>query len=217
MNSLYDRDDARDSRSSNEPEREISLGTSTILGIFFALALICAVFFGFGYTMGRRSAQPLASTSEEPATTASLNTAKPTPASTLSTPSQQPADATDTGSDTAPGPTTAVIPITQPDTPSVKAPSQPIAKPVSLARATPPPAIAAPGAGAAIVQVAAVSHKEDADLLLAALRKRGYTAAIHQESQDKLLHVQLGPFASKKDADTMRQRLLTDGYNAIVK
>ena len=205
MNSLYDRDD--DSHD-NSGEREISLGTSTVLGIFFALALLCAVFFGFGYSMGRRSAQPLASTLTEPVATAGLGTAKPTPASALPTPTQQPADTT--------GATTAVIPDTQPDAqPTAPAP-QPTASPVSLSRTTPPPAVAAPGAGTTIVQVAAVSHKEDADLLTAALKKRGYTVAVHQEP-DKLLHVQLGPFASKKDADAMRQRLLSDGYNAIVK
>ena len=85
MNSLYDRDsDLRD--ASNPSEREISLGTSTVLGIFFALALLCAVFFGFGYSMGRRSAQPLASTSTEPITSAGLNDSKPTPASLLPAP-----------------------------------------------------------------------------------------------------------------------------------
>lgn len=62
-----------------------------------------------------------------------------------------------------------------------------------------------------------MSHQEDADLLLSALKKRGYNVAVRQEPQDKLLHVQLGPFATKKDADAMRQRLLADGYNAIVK
>jgi len=71
--------------------------------------------------------------------------------------------------------------------------------------------------GTAIVQVAAVSHQEDADTLIAALKKRGYTVFIRQEPQDKLLRVQLGPFATTKDAETMRQRLLADGYNAIVK
>jgi DedD protein len=207
VNSLYDRDnDSHD----NPGEREISLGTSTILGIFFALALLCAVFFGFGYSMGRRSAQPLASTLTEPVATAGLGTAKPTPASALPTPSQQPADTDTTGT------TTAVIPDTQPDAQPEAATPQPTARPVSLIRTTPQAAIAAPGAGVTIVQVAAVSHKEDADLLTAALKKRGYTVAVHQEP-DKLLHVQLGPFASKKDADAMRQRLLTDGYNAIVK
>jgi len=68
-----------------------------------------------------------------------------------------------------------------------------------------------------MVQVAAVSHQEDADLLLSALKRRGYTVFIRQEPQDHLLHVQVGPFASKKDAEVMRQKLLTDGYNAIVK
>src|SRR5579871_6604756 len=38
-------------------ERKISLGPGTILGIFFALAIVCACFFGFGYSLGRRSAQ----------------------------------------------------------------------------------------------------------------------------------------------------------------
>jgi cell division septation protein DedD len=69
----------------------------------------------------------------------------------------------------------------------------------------------------AVVQVAAVSHQEDADVLMTALKKRGYTVTIRQEPQDKLLHVQVGPFANKKDAEAMRQRLLADGYNAIVK
>jgi len=54
-------------------------------------------------------------------------------------------------------------------------------------------------------------------MLLAALKKKGYSVSIRQEPQDKLLHLQLGPFASKKEADAMRQRLLADGYNAIVK
>jgi cell division septation protein DedD len=71
--------------------------------------------------------------------------------------------------------------------------------------------------GSAVVQVAAVSHQEDADVLMNALKKHGYNVAIRQEPQDKLLHVQVGPFANKKDAEAMRQRLLADGYNAIVK
>ena len=65
--------------------------------------------------------------------------------------------------------------------------------------------------------MAAISHKEDADLLLASLHRRGYSASIRQVPQDSLLHIQIGPIASKKEAEVMRQRLLSDGYNAIVK
>jgi cell division septation protein DedD len=75
---------------------------------------------------------------------------------------------------------------------------------------------AASGAGS-IVQIAAVSHQEDADLLVSTLKRRGYNVAIHTEPQDKLLHVQIGPFPTHKEADAMRQKLLGDGFNAIVK
>jgi cell division septation protein DedD len=71
--------------------------------------------------------------------------------------------------------------------------------------------------GTTMVQIAAVSHQEDADTLIAALKKKGYSVFIRNEPQDHLLHVQVGPFATRKDADTMRQHLLADGYNAIVK
>src|ERR1039458_6830351 len=43
-----------------ETDREISLGMPTILGIFFAIALVCACFFGFGYSLGRKSVPPAA-------------------------------------------------------------------------------------------------------------------------------------------------------------
>ena len=50
------------------------------------------------------------------------------------------------------------------------------------------------------------------------LKRRGYIVAIRREPQDKLFHVQIGPFGNKKEADTMRRQLQTDGYNnAIVK
>ena len=54
-------------------------------------------------------------------------------------------------------------------------------------------------------------------MLKGSLQRRGYAVAIHQGTQDQLLHVQIGPLASKKDAEAMKARLLSDGYNAIVK
>jgi cell division septation protein DedD len=67
-----------------------------------------------------------------------------------------------------------------------------------------------------MVQIAAVSHPEDADVLVSALRKNGYAVAVHRDLSDSLIHVQVGPFASHSDALIMRQKLLNDGYNAIV-
>ena len=67
-----------------------------------------------------------------------------------------------------------------------------------------------------MVQIAAVSHPEDADVLVGALRKRGYAVTARRDPTDGLLHVQIGPFANRNDAYAMRQKLLNDGYNAIV-
>ena len=68
-----------------------------------------------------------------------------------------------------------------------------------------------------MVQVAAVSHREDADLLVGALKARGYTVSARPTAGDNFIHVQVGPFSNKKDAEAMRQRLLSDGYNALLK
>jgi DedD protein len=213
-----------------EQEREISLSTTTILGIFFALALLCAVFFGFGYSMGRRSAQPVASPAE--VTTRSENTgSKPAPGSPAgprtSSAGRQSADATQS----------AIVPLDAPnaaarDSPPmpslVKAvaapsprsdmPAEVTSRPTSKPAGIVPVAAALPSLGSSLVQVAAMSHQEDADVVAVDLKRRGYTVAIRREPQDKLFHVQIGPFGNKKEADAMRQRLQTDGYNsAIVK
>jgi len=67
-----------------------------------------------------------------------------------------------------------------------------------------------------MVQIMAISHKEDADSIVTALRRKGYNVAVRQYPQDSLLHLQVGPFTSRTDAEAMRQRLVTEGYNATI-
>ncbi len=68
-----------------------------------------------------------------------------------------------------------------------------------------------------MVQIAAVSHQEDAELLVNALRTKGYPVSAHTEPQDKFFHIQVGPYASRKDAEAAKQKLVADGYQPIVK
>jgi len=68
-----------------------------------------------------------------------------------------------------------------------------------------------------MVQIAAVSSQEIADIEVAALKKDGYDVVIRHEPQDQLLHIQVGPFANRKDAEAMRANVLAHGFNAIVK
>ena len=69
-----------------------------------------------------------------------------------------------------------------------------------------------------LVQVAAVSKQDDAEALVEALKKKEYPAFVAPSAAtDKLFRVQLGPFADIKDAEAMRGKLVSDGYNPILK
>ena len=72
-----------------------------------------------------------------------------------------------------------------------------------------------PTAATMWVQIAAVSHVEDAQVLTTALRKRGYTVVPRRETDD-LIHVRVGPFTSSDEASLWRTKLLNDGYNAEI-
>jgi cell division septation protein DedD len=67
------------------------------------------------------------------------------------------------------------------------------------------------------VQVAAVSKQEDAQALVEALKKKQYSAFSSTAAGDKLFHVQLGPYADVKEAESVRGKLVSDGYNPILK
>jgi cell division septation protein DedD len=71
-------------------------------------------------------------------------------------------------------------------------------------------------AGSLMVQIAAVSQPEDADVLMSALRRKGYAVVTRRDPLDGLIHVRIGPFKTLDEAEKWRQKLLNDGYNAIV-
>jgi DedD protein len=211
-------------------DTEITLGTAKLLGLFFGLVIICAVFFALGYTLGRKSdvglataspAAPLPTTSNgpKPAGSASPQPAPPmtfykaveqkdanaqlTPATSKDTSSATPA-ATGQAPASTPGAATA-SPGTSPSTSATQT-------------ANPPDPMAALPTTSYFVQVAAVSKQDDAEALVDALKKKTYPAFVATNtSTDKLFRVQVGPFADIKDAEAMRGRLINDGYNPILK
>ncbi len=67
-----------------------------------------------------------------------------------------------------------------------------------------------------MVQIAAVAQPEDAQVLVSALRKRGYAVTTRREMADNLIHVRIGPFYNRDEAERWRVKLLDDGYNAII-
>ncbi|MGA8528642.1 MAG: SPOR domain-containing protein [Acidobacteriaceae bacterium] len=228
----------RAGRDDEDDGAEITLGTRSLLGIFFGLVLICSIFFGLGYSVGRGSTPKTAATATADGTALAANGSlgKPSAQQALTSPDATAGTNSDSGTPEEGAP--ALEPAADPGTGSgSKAASgsrasaaTPASAPAATVKpagfpseepgattATLKPAVATVAPGGIMVQVAAISVAQDADILVQALQKRGYTAVIRNEPQDKLLHVQLGPFASRVEANAMRSKLLADGYNAVVK
>jgi DedD protein len=210
-------------------DREVTLSTAAILGLFFGLVLVCGVFFAFGYSMGKHRTAPVptdADTAGAPGPSTNFNSFKPAAGSPVGSASVAPAPAVSSKPASSPANTYNTSPARSSPPPVITTASETASpqQPAPIVRTSTPPAslvesangIANPS-GSFMVQVAAVSHQEDADLLESALKSRGYAVVARPSPSDALIHIQVGPFNNRRDADTMRNRLLTDGYNAIVK
>jgi DedD protein len=163
-------------------DTEITLGTGKMVGIFFALVALCAVFFALGFRLGKSYVVPANAT---PAAVALSGGVRPSAAKSNMT-APPPVDSKATATQTA----VSDSPTTEGD-------------------------LNSPGTGYS-VQVAAVSKQEDAEALVDALKKKGYPA-VAASTGDKLFHVQVGPFNDIKDAEAVRAKLVSDGYNPILK
>jgi len=199
-------------------DTEITLGTGKLLVLFFALVAICAVFFALGYSLGRKS---------EPSLTTAGVTSLPqtSPNNTKASGGSQPA-----------APMTFYKSVEQKDatpelTPAAATKTEPAAsQPASATPASGNSTPTQPAASGAVdpntttptsgyfVQVAAVTKQEDADALVDALKKKEYPAFVApQIPNDKFFRVQLGPYSDNKEAESMRTRLIGDGYSPILK
>ena len=200
-------------------DTEITLGSGRLLGLFFGLALLCGVFFAMGFTLGRNTGTPAPIIT--PATTtpvAASPTIKPAAAKSGAAPCPDGQTCDKSSSDEL----SFIKSDTKPAAPAQSDQAEEVAPdPVPAApapAAKPAPEMKAPSSGAGfVVQIAAVSKKDDADALLGALRKKNYPVFISSDANDHLYHVQVGPYTDRKDANTMKDKLAGDGYNAIVK
>jgi cell division septation protein DedD len=203
-------------------DTEITLGTAKLLGLFFGLVGICAVFFALGYTLGRKSDSGLAAA----ATLAPLRAAqgaKPggsgaaasTPMTFYKAVEQQNANPQLTSAAAVAATTDANRQQTAASSTSSAGSSSSGESPQT---SNPPDPMAPVPATGYFVQVAAVSKQDDADALVDALKTKLYPAFVASNSTiDKLFRVQVGPFGDIKEAETMRSRLISDGYNPILK
>lgn len=220
-----------------DDDTEITLGMGKLLGLFFGLVILCGLSLGIGYSLGRNAATkaaiPVADAAGLASPAAQTSAAKPT----ASQAAEQPAQQTASPAQQPPAQGT----VKTPDCPSGEnCPPQPAASSSTTdltfyqsvqqknshpqltpqQTASPAPAPRAQAAGTLgsgyLVQIAAVRNQADAKLLSDALQKQHYPVLIAQPG-DNLFHVQVGPYADVKEAEAIRSRLVSSGYNAFLK
>ncbi len=276
MRAVYEDREAEERQAS-----ELTLGMGSLLGIFFGVVLVCGVFFGFGYSMGRHNpsapspastetaeagssphpAKPSAITSrpEQPQFQSPLPGSYPKTVAPKNVPEEQAASGSpsnpnfpdnfsppvpDEGTDArssraarsaqesvarsedlpvahspenaeASAPRRSALP--KPHAGTAAAPGETTTAEVRTPTAVSHFALPPPTRAPMMVQIAAVTRQEDADVLAAALRRHGFSPMIRSGLADKFFHVQIGPFTDKSQAELVKERLIADGYNAIVK
>lgn len=244
MRGVFEDDEEELEQEKSGRDTELTLGAGTLFLLLFGLVAVCGLCFGLGYALGHHAAfSQQASSRSQPATRAAGSIPKPSavaqtppPRSSTALPgssASQPSSATGLPQATAAVaiPVNAAQPAAGGSTPGAIPASPPQVHPAlppttSATPSTAPrtgPAIAQPVRPAALppqnqfwVQIAAVSHVDDAEVLTEALRRRGYTVTPRREPSDNLIHVRVGPFATQNEAANWRMKLLNDGYNAMI-
>lgn len=240
MRSVFDEEDVESARG--HEDTELTLGSGTLLAMFFGLVLLCGLCFGMGYAIGHRGPAAAAAAAPQPATEqeplqASGSIPKPsavaqTPVAPLAGPD---AASPNTGASASPGangsagageaaaqgapplqPASASGPGSMSGSPAVHPAldvrGAPASVPYAPAQAVHPALAQQPF----MVQIAAVSNAEDAEVLVNALRQRNYPVTMHRDPADGFIHVRIGPFATQAIADQWKNKLMNDGYNAVI-
>jgi len=210
----------------SDQDTEFILTTGKLITLFLGLVIVCALFFGFGYMLGRGASAKqggsiVADMQAQAAANTKPQTAQDTPKSTdcpagQICPPATPQDLTFYKSVESKDTNAQLTPASPAQNPPVTAP------PTAKEPQNQPPSTEQAAAGSRVgmgymVQVAAVSKREDAELLKTALEAKSYPVVITSAASDKLFHVQVGPSSDIKEAETWRAKLIADGYNPLLK
>ena len=201
-----------------QPRRdtELTLGAGAVLGLVLALLFVCGLCFALGYAAGHHVSASTAANAPTPAPDQEplqANDSIPKPSASEQTALPAPQTGDDSPTNPEPGtPTAGANPTTTQQSPGDSEPGgSPTGSPAATA-----PGSAQPVQAQWVVQIAAVANSADADVLATALRKHGYSVTAKREPADGLIHVRIGPFNSRDEANRWRDKLLGDGYNAVV-
>ena len=232
-------DDGYLEQRKSSTDTELTLGVGTSLLLFAGLAVVCGLCFGLGYIVGHRGTASQAAVQQTPADS-QASSSQEKPSAKAQTPLPAPSQAAvqnenlpQSAASDVPQSPAAVVPARAAQNLAAATGQPQVHLALPAATTAPPPSItynsrlatkqaqpqarpaAMPSATVLWVQIAAVSHVEDAQVLTNALLKRGYAVTPRREA-DNLIHVRIGPFTTSDEANRWRVKLLGDGYNAEI-
>jgi DedD protein len=188
--------------SERENEKELILGNSQLISLFFVVVCLCGVFFALGYMIGRNSTKPVVVATADTAAPAVAHDEPPV----VETP---PASAPPIAAPDAVSPSPA---------PSAPAPVAEAPKPAPTPRAAAPAttAEAQPQADGTWLQVAALRH-DDAAKLVKTLIEQDFPAHLADSPKPDIFRVLVGPYEQTAQVADAKAKLKSLGFaNAFV-
>lgn len=191
-------------------ETELVLENRQVLGIFLGIALLCGVFFALGYVVGRNTFSPvttLAQGEEEITHSGEKPSAMLAPAYIPRNPA---ASQPSTGAETD---------LNFYQSVEEKQPEARLLPPESRAAGSAPvsPLAVEPPPAGILVQVSALTRREDAESLLQLLKEKNLPVLVTSGTNDALFHVVVGPYQNEREADRVKRLLEQEGFRPFVR
>ena len=217
----------------NRRSRDWVLGGRHLAGIFILLVVMFGMVFTLGYLLGRNQydAQLRAAASILPWHPESVPErvndqplkAGRAPAGSSAAKAEKPAPPSDWAFYHSAEPEKPAEPLAAPPKPFVPAPTSTPAARKPVSRVDSPrsnlKSVSAPVVprGALVLQVAAMARRSDAVALAQALQQKRFPAFVLPPGASRYYRVQVGPYMDAQSADLARQKLESQGFQAITR
>ena len=196
-------------------ERELILENRQVAWVFLGLAMLCGVFFALGYVVGTHTTPPqdaartevqLGASGERPSSLPPPTYIPRNPAAAVADSSSVPAD-TDLSFYQSVEENKAQEPLAAAGAENAAASGAAVGGRLDV---VPPP----PGL---LVQISALSKREDAEGLVALLKEKNLPVLVTSGENDALYHVVVGPYATDADAQRAKRVLEQDGFRPFIR
>ncbi len=195
-------------------ERELILENRQVVWVFLGVAMLCGVFFALGYVVGvhtapesaARPAVQLGASGERPSALPPPTYIPRNPAAAAAESPSVPAD-TDLSFYQSVEESKAQEPLAAAGAESAAASGAAAGGRLNV---VPPP----PGL---LVQISALSRREDAEGLVALLKEKNLPVLVTSAENDTLYHVVVGPYATDAEAQRAKQALEKDGFRPFIR